>query len=128
MPLHPYRAHIMKTAVIKGTVPGAFDQALLASLKMTDTPDWSVRNETYLLGMLNERGEIYRLVGVEDLRSFVTMLNKLRSLRYTTEIADGDDAEHGFDTIAVAPHERSGDTHVSAGMPGTARHSEDRPH
>lgn len=118
----------MKTAVIKGTAPGAFDQVLLSSLKMTDAPDWSVRNETYLLGMLNERGEIYRLVGVEDLRNFVTMLNKLRSLRYTAEIADGNDAEQGFDTIAVAPHERSGDAHILAGTPGTARHSEGYPH
>jgi hypothetical protein len=118
----------MKTAVVKGTALGAFDQVLLASLKMTDVPDWSVRNETYLLGMLNERGEIYRLVGVGDLRSFVTTLNKLRSLRYTTEIADGEDAEQGFDTIAVAPHERSRDAHISGGTPGTERHSQDYPH
>lgn len=112
----------MKTAVIKGAEPGAFDKNLLAAMEMVDAPAWSVRNETYLLGMLNEKGEIYRLMGVADLRSFVTVLNKLRALRYTDEIADGGDAEQGFDTIAGAPHQRSGDKPIMPRKPPAEHH------
>jgi hypothetical protein len=118
----------MKTAVIQGTAPGPFDDVLLASLQMTDAPGWAVRSETYLLGMLNERGEIYRIVGVDDFHSFVMTLDQLHALRYTTEMADGDDAEQGFDTIAVAPHERSDDHQISTGTPGLARQSPDYRH
>lgn len=113
----------MKTAVVEGAELGAFDKYLMSAMEMVDTPDWTVRNERYLLGMLNEKGEIYRLMGVADLRNFVSVLNKLRALRYTDQIADGGDAEEGFDTIASAPHERSGDRPITRNQPLAEPHA-----
>jgi hypothetical protein len=104
----------VKTALIDGTSPDAFDENLLNALEMTCAPSWAVRSEAFLIGVLNDRGEIYRIVGVSDLRAFADLLDRLRMLRCLDEIADGADAEQGFDTIVSTPHARAADK----AMPG----------
>jgi hypothetical protein len=99
----------VKTALIEGTSPDAFDESLLNALDMTCAPAWAVRSEVFLVGVLNDRGEIYRIVGVPDLQTFANLLEQLRMLKCFDSIADGDDAENGFDTIVSTPHNRSED-------------------
>jgi hypothetical protein len=99
----------VKTALIEGTSLDAFDENLLNALDLTCAPAWAVRSEAFLIGVLNDRGEIYRIVGVPDLESFASLLDQLRILRCLDAIADGDDAENGFDTIVSPPHRRTED-------------------
>jgi hypothetical protein len=103
----------VKTALIEGRSLDAFDENLLKALDMTCAPAWAVRSEAFLIGVLNERGEIYRIVGVPDLQAFASLLDQLRMLRCLDEIADGDDAENGFDTIVSTPHGRCDDKTMS---------------
>jgi hypothetical protein len=63
-----------------------------------------VWSESILIGIRNEFGEIYRVIGVTGMSRFIDLKLKLRELGYRDEAVEQCEAERGFDAIVSAPN------------------------
>ena len=89
----------MKTTLLEGKKPAKFDKHIIGNLLLNvDTPD-EVRKEKLLIGVRNEEGEIYRLIGATKHNSFMNAVEELFDLGLTDELQDSDDIVDGCDAI-----------------------------
>ncbi|MEN3366164.1 MAG: hypothetical protein V7606_3438 [Burkholderiales bacterium] len=94
----------MKTALIDGTQPATFDATLFIAIDLIPARPQLVWMESILIGIRNEYGDIYRVIGVTGMSSFVDVTAKLRELGYRDETLAACDAAQGFDAIVSAPN------------------------
>ncbi|SEO36777.1 hypothetical protein SAMN05428959_10744 [Duganella sp. CF517] len=93
----------MKTTLLEGKKPAKFDKHIIGNLLLNvDTPD-EVRKEKLLIGVRNEDGEIYRLIGATKHNSFMNAVEELFDLGLTDELQDSDDIVDGCDAIFSEP-------------------------
>ncbi|HEX8405692.1 MAG TPA: hypothetical protein VF670_13815 [Duganella sp.] len=89
----------MKTTLLEGKKPAHFDKHIIGNLLLdVATPD-EVRQEKLLVGVRNEDGEIYRLIGATKHNSFMNAIEELFDLGLTDELQDSDDIVEGCDAI-----------------------------
>lgn len=89
----------MKTTLLEGKKPAKFDKHIIGNLLLNvATPD-EVRKEKLLIGVRNEDGEIYRLIGATKHNSFMNAVEELFDLGLTDELQDSDDIVDGCDAI-----------------------------
>jgi len=89
----------LKTTLLEGKKPAKFDKHIIGNLLLNvDTPD-EVRKEKLLIGVRNEEGEIYRLIGATKHNSFMNAVEELFDLGLTDELQDSDDIVDGCDAI-----------------------------
>ncbi|MEV4779245.1 hypothetical protein [Burkholderia sp. LMU1-1-1.1] len=89
----------MKTTLLEGKKPAKFDKHIIGNLLLNvATPD-EVRQEKLLIGVRNEDGEIYRLIGATKHNSFMNAIEELFDLGLTDELQDSDDIVEGCDAI-----------------------------
>ena len=89
----------MKTTLLEGKKPAHFDKHIIGNLLLdVDTPD-EVRKEKLIVGVRNEDGEIYRLIGATKHNSFMNAVEELFDLGLTDELQDSDDIIEGCDAI-----------------------------
>ena len=89
----------MKTTLLEGKKPAKFDKHIIGNLLLNvDTPD-EVRKEKLLIGVRNEDGEIYRLIGATKHNSFMNAVEELFDLGLTDELQNSDDIVEGCDAI-----------------------------
>ena len=89
----------MKTSLLEGKKPAKFDKHIIGNLLLNvATPD-EVRKEKLLIGVRNEDGEIYRLIGATKHNSFMNAVEELFDLGLTDELQDSDDIVDGCDAI-----------------------------
>ena len=89
----------MKTTLLEGKKPAKFDKHIIGNLLLdVATPD-EVRQEKLLVGVRNEDGEIYRLIGATKHNSFMNAIEELFDLGLTDELQDSDDIVEGCDAI-----------------------------
>nr|WP_315401610.1 hypothetical protein [uncultured Duganella sp.] len=89
----------MKTTLLEGKKPAHFDKHIIGNLLLNvATPD-EVRKEKLLIGVRNEDGEIYRLIGATKHNSFMNAVEELFDLGLTDELQDSDDIVEGCDAI-----------------------------
>jgi hypothetical protein len=62
-------------------------------------PPDEVRAEALIVGVRNEDGEIYRLIGASTHRSFMNAVEELFDLDLVDELEDVDDPVEGCDAI-----------------------------
>ena len=101
MPVHPRpnQAKHFKTTLLEGKKPAKFDKHIIGNLLLNvATPD-EVRQEKLLIGVRNEDGEIYRLIGATKHNSFMNAIEELFDLGLTDELQDSDDIVDGCDAI-----------------------------
>lgn len=94
----------VKTALIDGTQPATFDATLFIAIDLIPARPQLVWMESILIGIRNEYGDIYRVIGVTGMSSFVDVTAKLRELGYRDEALAACDAAQGFDAIVSAPN------------------------
>ncbi|TQK06746.1 MULTISPECIES: hypothetical protein [Oxalobacteraceae] len=93
----------MKTALLDGKKPAHFDKHIIGNLLLdVATPD-EVREEQMLIGVRNEAGEIYRLIGATKLNSFMNAVEELFDLGLVDELQDTEEPKEGCDAIFSEP-------------------------
>ena len=93
----------MKTTLLDGMQPAKIDKQIMANLLLNlGTPD-EVRQEKMLIGIRNEDGEIYRLIGASKANSFMNAVEELDDLGLVDELHDSDGPQDGFDAICREP-------------------------
>ena len=93
----------MKTTLLEGKKPAHFDKHIIGNLLLdVATPD-EVRQEQMLIGVRNEAGEIYRLIGATKLNSFMNAVEELFDLGLVDELQDTEEPKDGCDAIFSEP-------------------------
>jgi hypothetical protein len=96
------KEEMVKTVLIKGIKPSKFDELLLTALELRQSDRTAVWNERIRIGIRNERGEIYRAIGLTGVIMLSDAISQLRGLGYLDAVAIGDEAEQGFDmTVSI---------------------------
>ncbi|MET3131003.1 hypothetical protein AAKU55_001261 [Oxalobacteraceae bacterium GrIS 1.11] len=89
----------MKTTLLEGMQPAHFDKHIIGNLLLNvSTPDL-VRQEKLIIGIRNEAGEIYRLIGATKHNSFMNAIEELFDLGLVDELQDTDTPQDGCDAI-----------------------------
>ncbi|TFW33793.1 hypothetical protein [Massilia horti] len=93
----------MKTALLEGKKPAKFDKHIIGNLLLDAAPADEVREEKMLIGVRNEAGEIYRLIGASKLNSFMNAVEELFDLGLVDELQHIEEPKEGCDAIFSAP-------------------------
>lgn len=75
----------MSTILVSGKRPLRHDESLIAALGSLAQAQRLPAQCPIAFGIENEEGEIYRIVGVGDVRSYVDAIDRLRELGYRVE-------------------------------------------
>ncbi len=89
----------MKTSLLEGKKPAKFDKDIIGNLLLDVAPADEVRQESLIVGVRNEDGEIYRLIGASTHRSFMNAVEELFDLELVDELQDTDEPVEGCDAI-----------------------------
>jgi hypothetical protein len=89
----------LKTSLLEGKKPAKFDKHIIGNLLLDVAPPDEVRAEALIVGVRNEDGEIYRLIGASTHRSFMNAVEELFDLDLVDELEDMDDPVEGCDAI-----------------------------
>ncbi|MES2324621.1 MAG: hypothetical protein V4633_20380 [Pseudomonadota bacterium] len=93
----------MKTTLLDGAKPAKFDKSIIGNLLLNQgTPD-EVRQEKMLIGVRNEDGDIYRLIGATKANSFMNAVEELIDLGLENELNDAEGPQDGYDAIFSEP-------------------------
>ncbi len=93
----------MKTTLLDGMTPAKFDKNIIGNLLLNvATPD-EVRQEKMLIGVRNEAGDIYRLIGATKVNSFMNAVEELFDLGLVDELKDTEAPQDGYDAIFSEP-------------------------
>jgi hypothetical protein len=93
----------LKTSLLDGFTPAKFDKHIIGNLLLNvATPD-EVRLEKMLIGVRNETGEIYRLIGATKVNSFMNAVEELIDLGLVNELEDTEGTQEGCDAIFSEP-------------------------
>lgn len=93
----------MKTSLIDGLTPAHFDKHIIGNLLLDVAPLDEVKLEPMLIGVRNEEGEIYRLIGATKLNSFMNAVEELFDLGLVDELEDTEEPKDGCDAIFSEP-------------------------
>ncbi len=90
---------MLKTALLEGVTPAEFDKQITGNLLLESTTADTVRKEKLLIGIRNEDGEIYRLIGATKHNSFTNAVEELEDLELVDELGDVEGTVEGCDAI-----------------------------
>lgn len=93
----------MKTALLEGKKPAKFDKHVVGNILLDPASEAEVRKEKMVIGLRNEAGEIYRLIGATKPNSFMNAVEELADLGLEDELQDSDGPQQGFDAIFGEP-------------------------
>ncbi|WP_020656228.1 hypothetical protein [Massilia niastensis] len=93
----------MKTSLIEGKKPAHFDKHIIGNLLLDVAPLDEVKQEKMQIGVRNEAGEIYRLIGATKLNSFMNAVEELFDLGLVDELQDTEEPKDGCDAIFSEP-------------------------
>jgi hypothetical protein len=93
----------VKTALLEGKKPAHFDKHIIGNLLLDVASPDEVRQEEMLIGVRNEAGEIYRLIGATKLNSFMNAVEELFDLGLVDELQDLEEPKDGCDAIFSEP-------------------------
>ncbi len=93
----------MKTSLIDGKKPAHFDKHIIGNLLLDVAPLDEVKEEPMIIGVRNEAGDIYRLIGATKLNSFMNAVEELADLGLEDELEDTEEQKEGCDAIFGEP-------------------------
>ena len=93
----------MKTTLLDGKKPAKIDKQIIGNLLLNVAGPDEVREEKMLIGIRNEDGDIYRLIGASKANSFMNAVEELDDLGLVDELHDSDGPQDGFDAIFREP-------------------------
>jgi hypothetical protein len=93
----------LKTSLIEGKKPAHFDKHIIGNILLDVAPLEEVKQEAMLIGVRNEAGEIYRLIGATKLNSFMNASEELLDMGLVDELEDREEQKEGCDAIFSEP-------------------------
>jgi hypothetical protein len=93
---------MLKTTLLEGKLPAKFDQNIIGNLLLNPDTEEQVLLEKLIIGIRNEAGEIYRLIGATRPNSFTNAIEELVDLGLVDELQDADTPHDGCDAIFSA--------------------------
>jgi hypothetical protein len=93
----------VNTALLDDKKPAHFDKHIIGNLLLDVATPGEVREEPMLIGVRNEAGEIYRLIGAATLNSFMNAVEELFDLGLVDELQDTEEPKDGCDAIFSEP-------------------------
>ena len=93
----------MKTTLLEGMTPAHFDKHIIGNILLDQATEEEVRQHKMLIGVRNEAGEIYRLIGAAKLNSFMNAVEELIDLGLVDELQDTEELKDGCDAIFSEP-------------------------
>lgn len=93
----------MNTTLIHDVQPAALDNVVLDTLSHIAPRTHHPAEKRLLIGIQNERGEVYRIVTIFGLISFFDLIGKFRNLGFTDELAQHAGEKEGYDAILSMP-------------------------
>jgi hypothetical protein len=90
---------ILKTTLLDGLTPAKFDKHIVGNLLLDVAPVDEVRKEKMLIGVRNEQGDIYRLIGATKVNSFMNAVEELGDLGLVDELQNTEEPKDGYDAI-----------------------------
>lgn len=93
----------MKTTLLEGMKPAHFDKHIIGNILLDQATEEEVRQHKMLIGVRNEAGEIYRLIGAAKLNSFMNAVEELIDLGLVDELQDTEELKDGCDAIFSEP-------------------------
>ena len=89
----------MKTSLLDGIQPAKFDKQIIGNILLDVSIPDVVRQEKMLIGVRNEAGEIYRLIGATKVNSFMNAVEELVDLGLVDELEHTEGTQDGCDAI-----------------------------
>ena len=89
----------MKTALIDDKKPAHFDKHIIGNILLDVAPLDEVQQEAMLIGVRNEDGEIYRLIGATKPNSYMNACEELFDLGLADELENTEEPKEGCDAI-----------------------------
>jgi hypothetical protein len=93
----------LKTTLLEGMKPAHFDKHIIGNILLDVATEEEVRQHKMLIGVRNEAGEIYRLIGAAKLNSFMNAVEELIDLGLVDELQDTEELKDGCDAIFSEP-------------------------
>jgi hypothetical protein len=93
----------MKTSQLTGVPASKFDKHIIGNLLLNVDSTDEVRKEKMIIGVRNEKGEIYRLIGATKLNSYMNAIEELVDLGLVDELQESDGPQDGYDAIFSKP-------------------------
>jgi hypothetical protein len=93
----------LKTTLLEGKKAAKFDKHIIGNLLLDVAPEDEVRQEKMLIGVRNEAGDIYRLIGAAKANNFMNAVEELVDLGLVDELQDTEEPKDGFDAIFSEP-------------------------
>lgn len=93
----------MKTVLLTGKKPANYDKTIIANILLEQASEAEVRQEKMIIGLRNEDGEIYRLIGATKPNSFMNAVEELDDMGLEDELQDSDGPQDGYDAIFGEP-------------------------
>lgn len=89
----------MKTTLLEGKKPAHFDKHIIGNILLDVAPEDEVRQEKMLIGVRNEAGDVYRLIGATKVNSFMNAVEELIDLGLVDELQETEEPKDGYDAI-----------------------------
>lgn len=89
----------LKTTLLDGIQPAKFDKHITTNLLLDTTSTDEVRQQKLLIGIRNDDGDIYRLIGATKHNSFMNAIEELADLDLIDELQDTEGTREGCDAI-----------------------------
>jgi hypothetical protein len=93
----------VKTALLEGKQPAHFDKHIIGNILLDAASTEEVQKEKMLIGVRNETGDIYRLIGATKVNSFMNAVEELIDLGLVDELQDTEEPKDGYDAIFSEP-------------------------
>lgn len=89
----------MKTALVASEARPKFDKNIIDNLLLDQASEEDVRKETLVIGIRNESGKIYRIIGAPALKNYMNAVEELLDLGLVDELQDAEKSVDGYDSI-----------------------------
>lgn len=93
----------MNTTLIEGKSLAGYDPAVLGILRACPHAPRHDAAGRLLIGVCNERGEVYRVIKMFGLQEFVDLIGKFRELGFRDDLAEAHGEKDGFDAVVSGP-------------------------
>ena len=90
---------MLKTTLLDGVQPAKFDKQITGNLLLEAVSADEVRAEKMVIGVRNDDGEIYRLIGATKMNSYVNAVEELEDMELVDELGDLEETREGCDAI-----------------------------
>jgi hypothetical protein len=96
----------MNTTLIEGKSPAEYDATVLNAINAFPHAAHHDAAERLLIGVQNERGEIYRVIKIFGMKEFSDLIEKFREFGFNDEFAEEHGDKDGFDALISGPGKR----------------------